>query len=79
MVKDLTDNHLANVIHHIQTFMRDRKPETFYIILLEEVIHRGLDRAFLGRAPYPFKDADGQWKTFDKKTLNYKTVRKEYA
>lgn len=75
-IKDLVDTHLANVIHHMT-----KSPWSYNFTIsdvnpfLREAKKRKLTKAFLERAPIPFKHKkDKKWKLYDYDAKKYKTV-----
>jgi len=69
-IRCLGDAHLANVIHHVGCGGHFNGP--LFAVLLKEANDRGLTEEFLGRAPIPFQDVDGKWKTL--KGNEYKVI-----
>ena len=63
-LKGINDEHLANIVQfatHYKKFGRTG----FLKDLKKEAKDRGLTKAFLDRAPFPYKDGLGNWIVWD--------------
>lgn len=72
-IGDLTDDHLANVIHHCQQTPQVY-PANFIPMLLREADSRNLTEYFLSRAPIPWQDEDGKWKRLNIEQGEYEVI-----
>ena len=71
-VKCMTDTHLANVLSFVEN--TDHRSCEFHAVLLQETRKRKLTKEFLGKAPIPWQDVDGTWKTMDINDRDYRVI-----
>ena len=64
-LKDLTDDHLANILHWKKECLGEEIwNDPLYDILLKMVKDRGLMPEYLDRAQIPYRNKRGKWEIF---------------